>query len=101
MPTTQSKEKIMPNQKFFSQASSICLAAIILLPLQSLRAETSSDSDRLAKLERAVDQLQKRNAELEKEVSSLKKQTALAPVPAEGPTKKQVAYDGKTYVEKN
>src|SRR5437763_9477822 len=92
----------MPNQKFISRAAGSCLAAIILLPLQSLRAESSSDADRLAKLEHAVEQLQKRNAELEKEVSSLKKQTAstVAP-PAEGPTKKQVADDGKTYVEKN
>jgi len=92
----------MPNQKFISRAAGFCLAAIILLPVQSLRAESSSDADRLAKLEHAVEQLQKRNAELEKEVSSLKKQTAstVAP-PAEGPTKKQVAYDGKTYVEKN
>jgi len=92
----------MPNQKFISRAAGFCLAAIILLPVQSLRAESSSDTDRLAKLEHAVEQLQKRNAELEKEVSSLKKQTAstVAP-PAEGPTKKHVAYDGKTYVEKN
>jgi hypothetical protein len=96
---TQSKEKIMPNQKLFSPAASICLAAIMFLPLQSLRAEPSSDSERLQKLEQAVEQLQKRNAELEKEVSSLKKQTASAP-PAEGPTKTQKVYDGKTYVEK-
>ena len=92
----------MPNQKFISRAAGFCLAAIILLPVQSLRAESSSDTDRLAKLEHAVEQLQKRNAELEKEVSSLKKQTASTVAPAaEGPTKKQVAYDGKTYVEKN
>ena len=89
----------MPNQKLFSPAASICLAAITFLPLQSLRAEPSSDSERLQKLEQAVEQLQKRNAELEKEVSSLKKQTASAP-PAEGPTKVQRTYDGKTYVEK-
>ncbi len=73
----------------------------MLLPLQSLRSETSSDVDRLTKLEQAVQQLQNRNAELEKEVSTLKKQavSAVAP-PAEGPTKRQVTYDGKTYVEK-
>jgi len=91
----------MPNQKLFSHAAGICLAAIVLLPLQSLRAETTSDSERLQKLEQAVQQLQKRNAELEKEVSGLKKQTASAVVPpAEGPTKIQKTYDGKTYVEK-
>jgi Putative porin len=64
-------------------------------------AETSSDSDRLEKLERAVQQLQQRNTELEAEVKALKQQgTAFAP-PAEGPTKKQVISDGKTYVEKS
>ena len=91
----------MPNQKRFSLAAGACLVALILLPFQSTRAETSSDADRLAKLEQAVAQLQKRNAELEKEVSALKKQTtsAVAP-PAEGPTKTQKVYDGKTYVEK-
>ena len=51
---------------------------LLLLVIQPLRAQTSggnSESDRLQKLERAVEQLQKRNAELEKEVSSLKKQS--------------------------
>ncbi len=55
------------------------LAAIVLLATPRLGAQTPSESERLQKLERAVDQLQKRNAELEQEVSSLKKQTALAP----------------------
>ena len=73
---------------------------LLLLVVQPLRAQTS-ESDRLQKLERAVEQLQKRNAELEKEVNSLKKQgtTAVAGVP--GKTKTVVTYDGKTYVEKN
>ena len=92
----------MPNQKFFCRTVGLCLAAIIILPLQLLSAETSSDADRLAKLEQAVAQLQKRNAELEKEVSSLKKQAAVASQPAaEGRTKTQITSDGKTYVEKN
>ena len=54
---------------------------LLLLMIQPLRAQTSggnSESDRLQKLERAVEQLQKRNAELEKEVSSLKKQSTIA-----------------------
>jgi len=38
----------------------------------ALAAQTSSESERLEKLERAVEQLQKRNAELEQEVRSLK-----------------------------
>ena len=63
----------------------------VLLAIQPLDAQTSggkSESDRLERLERAVEQLQKRNAQLEQEVSSLKKR---------GP----VASDGKAYVEKN
>ena len=44
-----------------------------------------------------MEQLQKRNAELEAEVRSLKNQTAAVP---EGKTKTKVTYDGKTYVEK-
>jgi phosphate-selective porin len=89
-------------KKFVLRAAGASLAAIVSLAGQPLDAQTSADSERLEKLERAVEQLQKRNAELEGEVKSLKKQMAsAAPVPAEGPTKKQVTYDGKTYVEKN
>ena len=77
---------------------------MVLLAVQPLGAQTSGDkseSERLEKLERAVEQLQKRNAELEQEVGSLKKQAASGhAVPVEGPTKTQTTYDGKTYVEK-
>src|SRR5438876_3322590 len=75
---------------------------LFLLVIQPLRAQTSggnSESERLQKLERAVEQLQKRNAELEREVSSLKKQTSERGAP--GKTKTEVTYDGKTYVEKS
>jgi len=78
---------------------------LLLLMAQPLRAQTSgsnSESERLQKLERAVEQLQKRNAELEKEVSSLKKQStqsSTAGVP--GKRKTVVTYDGKSYVEKS
>jgi phosphate-selective porin OprO and OprP len=77
---------------------------LLLLMAQPLRAQTSgnSESDRLQKLERAVEQLQKRNAELEKEVSSLKKQSTTSVAPeAPGKRKTVVSYDGKTYVEKS
>src|SRR5205823_618357 len=50
--------------------------------------------------EQAVQALQKQNAELKTEVSSLKKQPA-SHVTAEGPTKPEISYDGKTYVEKS
>src|SRR6476659_8543654 len=76
---------------------------LLLLVIQPLRAQTSggnSESDRLQKLERAVEQLQKRNAELEQEVSSLKKQSTSEPG-APGKTKTVVSYDGKSYVEKS
>jgi len=76
---------------------------LFLLVIQPLRAQTSggnSESERLQKLERAVEQLQKRNAELEQEVSSLKKQSTSEPG-ATGKRKTEVTYDGKTYVEKS
>jgi phosphate-selective porin len=76
---------------------------LLLLVTQPLRAQTSSgnsESERLQKLERAVEQLQKRNAELEQEVSSLKKQSTSEPG-ATGKRKTEVTYDGKSYVEKS
>jgi phosphate-selective porin len=84
--------------KIILRAAAASLAAVISLAAQPLSAQTPSDSDRLKKLERAVDLLEKRNAELQAEVSSLKtKQAAYAP---EGRMKTKVTYDGKTYVEK-
>src|SRR5262249_6877701 len=76
----------------------IALLASILVAIQPLTAESASEADRLEKLERAVEQLQKRNAELEAEVHSLKKQTSAVP---EGKMKTKVIDDGKTYVEKS
>jgi len=76
---------------------------LLLLVIQPVRAQTSgsnSESERLQKLERAVEQLQKRNAELEREVSSLKKQSTSEPG-AGGKRKTEVTYDGKSYVEKS
>src|SRR5947208_16900893 len=88
-------------KKFVLRAAGPGLAAIVILAVQPLGAQTSSESERLQKLERAVEQLQKRNAELEQEVSSLKKQTSFAPVLGpEGKTKTKVTSEGKAYVEK-
>jgi phosphate-selective porin len=73
----------------------------LLLVIQPLRAQTTggnSGSERLQKLERAVEELQKRNAELEREVSSLKKRGTSGGAPAK--TKTEVTHDGKRYVEK-
>src|SRR5438552_12702466 len=75
---------------------------MIMPVMQTLRTQNTggnSECKRLQKLEQAVEQLQKRNAELEKEVSSLKKQSTTAGAP--GKTKTVVTYDGKTYVEKS
>jgi phosphate-selective porin len=86
-------------KKFVLRAAGSSLAAIILLAAPRLGAQTPSESERLQKLERAVEQLQKRNADLEQEVSSLKKQAAsTAEVGARMKTK--IMSDGKSYVEK-
>src|SRR6266404_622310 len=74
----------------------IALLVSVLAAIQPLTAQSASESDRLEKLERAVEQLQKRNAELEAEVRSMKKETAAVP---DGKFKTKVNYDGKTYVE--
>ena len=87
----------MPANKYSSRTVFvICL--LLLATVGPLAAASASESDRLEKLERAVEQLQKRNAELETEVSSLKaKQTAVVP---EGKMKTKIISEGKTYVEK-
>ena len=89
----------MPNERRSSYLAGACLAVLILLPLKPVHAEQSSDADRLANLEKAVQQLQKRNSELEKEVATLKKSASAPAPPAEGPMKTHKTYDGKTYVE--
>lgn len=92
----------MPISRFVLKAALTIFILAVVAGKPKLQAETSSDSDRIEKLERAVEQLQKRNSDLEAEVKTLKKQNAFAPAsPAEGPTKKQTTYDGKTYVEKS
>jgi hypothetical protein len=82
------------------RGAGIALLALLFLQPQVRGADAISDSERLEKLERAVDQLQKRNTQLEAEVKSLKQQNVAIAPPSEGPTKKQVVSDGKTYVEK-
>ncbi len=85
----------------FLWPASVVVSLLLLTANRPLAAESPSDSDRLQKLEQAVGQLQKRNAELEEEVAGLKKRSSWAPVVgAEGKTKTQVTSDGKTYVEK-
>jgi hypothetical protein len=98
--TSNAKEKLMFIQKFILPAAGVSLVVILSLAAQPLRAQ-GSDAERLQKLEQAVSQLQKRNAELEQQVAGLKKRTSWAPVVgAEGKSKTQVTSEGKTYVEK-
>src|SRR6266568_2125417 len=98
-PHSPKRRNLMFIKKFVLRAAGGSLAAIILLAAPRLGAQTPSESERLQKLEHAVDQLQKRNAELEQEVSGLKKQTAsAAEVGARMKTK--IMSEGKSYVEK-
>ncbi len=85
-------------EKIILRAAGASLAAIISLAAQPLGAQTAAESERLQKLERAVELLEKRNAELQSEISSLKAQQA-AVVP-EGKMKTKIISEGKTYVEK-
>src|SRR5436189_6111384 len=81
--------------------AAVCLTALLLFNVQPVRGQSTSESDRLEKLERAVEQLQKRNAELEDEVRGLKKRVASkAEVDANGNQKPKAASDGKTLLEK-
>src|SRR5437773_1768991 len=86
-------------KKFVLRVAGSSLAAILLFAVPRLGAQTPSESERLQKLERAVEQLQKRNAELEQEVSGLKKQAASA-AEVGGRMKTKIMSDGKSYVEK-
>src|SRR5216117_4138371 len=89
----------MITKNFGLRAAGASLAAVISLAAQPAGAQTSSESERLQKLERAVELLQKQNAELRAEVNSLKSKH-VASNPADEKIKTKVTYDGKTYVEK-
>src|ERR1700741_299452 len=69
------------------------LVAIVSLATAPLSAQTSSESKEIEELKREI-------AELRAEVNSLKKQRTPHVTAAEGPTKTEINYDGKTYVEK-
>jgi phosphate-selective porin OprO and OprP len=88
----------MLTKKIVMRAAGGSLVAIISLAAQPLWAQTSSESERLQKLERAVELLEKQNADLKAEVNSLKSKQVANPADAKFKTK--VTYDGKTYSEK-
>jgi phosphate-selective porin OprO and OprP len=77
----------------------LVLGGFTLTPFAREASAAQSDSERLEKLERAVELLQQRNAELEREVSSLKKQkssaTALSPE-----KRSKLVPDSRSAVEK-
>jgi phosphate-selective porin OprO and OprP len=77
----------------------IVVFVLLCLPLRAADSGLS-DAERLQKLEKAVQQLQQRNADLEREVSSLKKQKSPATVLSSEKRSKFVP-DGKSYVEKS
>ena len=85
----------MLTKNIVMRAAGGSLAAIISLAAQPLWAQSSSESQQIQELKREL-------AELRQEVSNLKKHEAAEPsvVPG-GPTKSEVVYDGKTYVEKS
>ena len=85
----------MLTRKIVMRAAGGSLAAIISLAAQPLWAQTSSESKEIQELKREVE-------ELRQEVASLKKHEGPAPkITAEGPTKTEITYDGKTFVEKS
>ncbi len=75
------------------------LVAVVALTPASLRA-AASETERLEKLERAVEQLQKRNAELEAEVRDLKAHKTAARSESPDPPKAKGASEAKSYVAK-
>jgi phosphate-selective porin len=78
----------------------VCVLSCAAFTVRSPAAETKSDSERLEKLERAVELLQKRNAELEQEVKSLKKQKPSAPALSETKRSRFVPDSKSSVVEK-
>ena len=81
-------------KRFILRTAGTSLAATICLSVQSLTAQTSSEP-------KAIEELKRQVAELQKEVASLRQHAGPAPAAtAEGKTKTVVSTDGKTYTEK-
>ena len=88
------------NRGVFGSAARVA-AVVFFMAAAPARAQT--DAERLEKLERAVELLQKRNAELEQEVRGLKREEAsAAPLAvAERAAPKAAAGEGKAVVERS
>src|SRR6188508_1599191 len=76
----------------------IYVIAVAIVPKMVEAENSQSDSARLERLEKAVELLQQRNTELEREVSRLKKQASKSEPVSEKQSK--VASDGKSEVGK-
>src|SRR5256714_9375881 len=86
---------LFPTPKRIVSVSLLCLC-FALSPVAL--AEPRSDSERLERLERAVELLQKRNAELEAEVKSLKKDKPAPPKSMSSEKRSQFVPDSKSVV---
>ncbi|HEY8835510.1 MAG TPA: porin, partial [Chthoniobacterales bacterium] len=89
---------MLPTTKSNYRHIAICLLCFSLVASPSAFAETKTDSERLEKLERAVELLQKRNAELEQEVKSLKNEKPSAPAPLSTEKRSRFVPDSKSAV---
>lgn len=65
-----------------SKATKVAIVLVLFAASRVVAAEIKTDAERLERLERAVELLLKRNAELEEEVENLKKQKSAASNPA-------------------
>ena len=83
-------------QRIFGRTAAVAVASFWVV---ATPAGAQSDAERLEKLERAVELLQKRNAELEQEVRGLKQQPS-APAAAVAESTPKPVEDGKAVVEK-
>jgi len=87
-----------PDHRHTAVRIAICLLCFSLFTSPSTFAATQSDSERLEKLERAVELLQKRNAELEQEVKSLKKEKPSEPAKLTTEKRSRFVPDSKSAV---
>ncbi|MEP6709865.1 MAG: porin [Verrucomicrobiota bacterium] len=96
-------QSLQPISKCQRTNIAVCVAltfsAFSLRPLPAQPATDQSASDRLERLERAVQQLEKRNAELEQEVGNLKKRSPFASELG-SESRPKAASEGKAYLEK-
>jgi hypothetical protein len=90
----------MFTQLSFFRACLILCAVGLVTSVHPASGAEKSDADRLERLEKAVELLQQRNAELEREVSSLKRQKSPAPALSAEKRSKFVP-DPKSSVEKS